>query len=77
MMRLPALDLVSDAVSHGAVIDRSIHESISLHDMILNRDTPNAVNLACDKKCGIIQSPAGYFSTFWLAGFFPTFWLAG
>ena len=30
-----------DTVSHDAVIDRSIHESISLSVMILNRDTPN------------------------------------
>ena len=41
MMRLPALDLVSDAVSHGAVIDMSIHESISMYDMILDRSGPS------------------------------------
>ncbi len=41
MIRLPALNLLSDAVSHDAVIDRSIHESISLYVMVLNRDTPN------------------------------------
>ena len=43
MMQLPTLDLVTDAVSLDAVIDRSIHESISLYVMILDRKAPKGI----------------------------------
>ena len=47
MMRLSALDLVSDAVSHDAVIERSIHESISLYVMRIQGPRPDRLGLKC------------------------------